>query len=269
MRLHLASGSAQVSAPLIEHQLHKALVTILRTVDGRFQCIKTEIPQMRRGFGVAAALSDLAVGTGDHLARVQSDIAAAQADVEREIQRCKSIVDQADRYTDALASIADHIISGTPIRHEECAPELAEAGKLMRRSFLLGDPDGLAQKTANVLQQESEEAAGHVATAADTVRRLASAIKVGMFKQKLEVLERLKTSSEAQLAILDDRQKRLISNAAESEATHYRGYREGYIKTFQTKEARVRLPNLKCLARLQGRIVRTAKAIKITPLEVV
>lgn len=258
MRFHLSSGDTiKVTAPAVQRTVAAALKTLLRTVDGRYQSVDTSIPTVRKGFGVAAALADIASSsTSDPVARIRHDLDAVDAQVETEIRKAAALVAKADTFAALLRSAADHIEHGTTLKFIEADPSLAESAETLRRAKMLGDAGGLATQTANVLRAEADAAAASVANAAVDLRRFRSALKAAALSNRAKAMKCAAENAKNPSAVIHEKRVTQLEAKAFAENLAADAYKTAYAKTFLKKDARQRLPRLKCIG--PERLYRTS-----------
>lgn len=241
-------GAARLSAPSLKNALSKALKQIIKTLDGRYVLIETSTPQLVQGKGLAAALDSLATAKNTP-ARIQSAVERIEAEVNAEIALARGLVQQADRHTALLKSLAAHILTGAAIRFAECDPRLAENAMLLRNAMLLGDPGGSAKSTAAILNQQADIAAANVATCADDIlRKMTAAIRTGMNRNAASVYERALASSRSKLAIIDDTGRTRLDRLSRKAETKWAALRDAYGKVYLDHGTGYRrFPNLQCV----------------------
>jgi len=258
LRLNLSSSDTiKVTAPAVQRTVATALKTLLRTIDGRYQAIDTSIPSVRKGFGVAAALADIAAtGTSDPVARIQSELDAVDAKIDEEVRKAAALVAKADTFAALLRSAADHIEHGTALKFVEADPSLAEAAETLRRAKLLGDAGGLAMQTANVLRAEADAAAASVANAAVDLRRFRSALKAASLSNRAKAIQRAAENAKNPAAVIHEKRVTQLEAKAFADDLAADAYKTAYAKTFLKRDARQRIPRLKCIG--PERLYRTS-----------
>ncbi len=265
MKFHTSSGDTiKVTAPAVRRTVAASLKTLLRTVDGRYQAIDTGIPTIRKGFGVAAALSDIAASSGsDPVKRIQRELDAVDAEIEAEVRKAAALVTKADTFAALLRCAADHIEFGSPLKFAEADPAIAESAETLRRAKLLGDTNGLATQTANVLRAEADSAATAVGNAAVDLRRFRSALKAASLSNRAKAIQQAFDNAKNPSAVIHEKQVAKLEAKAFADHLAADAYKTAYAKTFLKRDARQRLPQLKCieLARLYRTSDGTVKVI--------
>ncbi len=258
MRLNISSGDTiKVTAPAVQRTVATALKSLLRTIDGRYQAIDVTIPTVRKGFGVAAALADIAAtGTSDPVARIQRELDAVDAQVEAEIRKAAALVSKADAFAALLRSAADHIEHGSALKFVAADPSIAESAETLRRAKQLGDANGLAKQTANVLRAEADAAAASVAAAAVDLRRFRSALKAASLSNRAKAMKCASENAKNPAAVISEKHVTQLEAKAFADNLAADAYKTAYAKTFLKKDARQRLPRLKCIG--SERLYRTS-----------
>lgn len=249
LRLTIASGDTiKVTAPAVQRTVAAALKTLLRTIDGRYQAIDVTIPTVRKGFGVAATLADItASGTSDPVERIQRELDAVDAQVEAEIRKAAALVAKADTFAALLRCAADHIENGSALKFIEADPSLAESAETLRRAKMLGDSNGLATQTANILRAEADAAAACVANAAVDLRRFRSALKAASLSNRAKAIKQAAENAKNPAAVISEKRVTQLEAKAFADNLAADAYKTAYAKTFLKRDARQRLPRLKCI----------------------
>lgn len=252
MHIHLRAGPVDLPMASVA-SLYPALKSVLKTVDGRFLgAVDTTIPTIQDNDGSANVLHDVLglhdlIGSRDHLRRVKRQCEEVTQSVEAETAVAKNIVAAADNYVILLRSIAAHIRTGTKIKNEASDPPLAEAGRVLRQAFLLGDPDGLAAKTANSLDIECDEATEKLLNAVAGINRIASALHAATLGNQKRVFADLHKAASNPHAVINDQSKTAIRIHSDAETKYADSYRSSYADMYLKNRHTPSVPVLACL----------------------